>query len=640
MAEKFRSLQIFRNDVPFVLDTLGLDGLKGYIQGLLEGENPKLSLNDGEPISIRYKKSQDDDSVHCINGIAYNNGANTTILWDELNIITQPQNSTENEFVTLSHTVNLDGTITFTVSNQLGDFNTVNGLATTDAVKTYVENQLSAFSPNAITAVEGGVTDFVSVSVNDKDTDGKVVVTADVTIADSIESADENNNGLVTAVQVKEAVETAVGSIVIPELPEYTIESIDVENDSLKTYQLFKGGVAVEGSKINIPKDYLVKSASIIDVTEENKPKEDLIAGKYIDFVINTQDNDGNVEHLYINVTDLVDVYVAGKDISITDNNAINVSLSNAITPNTTVGFVSPSNPIPAGASLEDVLRKILVKEVLATNVNPTNSLTVSGDAQREVGTALGTITLIPSYTDGYYKSSDTAVYTNAQFNTNNDTTNGRLNAGCTPGDITYYKGNTTITDQVDETDGFQYVDNTTTTKNETYSFQITTAYEASTVNECKTSSNAVQEISINGGTTSKSDEKTVKFYHKTYVSPIQGLVWDAAQGCLVKDGVEYVPSDALKNAMSESGAFLTTKTQNQTQTYTIPGTSSLCVIVPQNVTFSTYSTADNNKTNLFVNFKKYETTNNLGINYDIYIYTNNGSAELAVTGLTYSSIE
>ena len=526
MAEKFRSLQIFRNDVPFVLDTLGLDGLKGYIQGLLEGENPKLSLNDGEPISIRYKKSQDDDSVHCINGIAYNNGANTTILWDELNIITQPQNSTENEFVTLSHTVNLDGTITFTVSNQLGDFNTVNGLATTDAVKTYVENQLSAFSPNAITAVEGGVTDFVSVSVNDKDTDGKVVVTADVTIADSIESADENNNGLVTAVQVKEAVETAVGSIVIPELPEYTIESIDVENDSLKTYQLFKGGVAVEGSKINIPKDYLVKSASIIDVTEENKPKEDLIAGKYIDFVINTQDNDGNVEHLYINVTDLVDVYVAGKDISITDNNAINVSLSNAITPNTTVGFVSPSNPIPAGASLEDVLRKILVKEVLATNVNPTNSLTVSGDAQREVGTALGTITLIPSYTDGYYKSSDTAVYTNAQFNTNNDTTNGRLNAGCTPGDITYYKGNTTITDQVDETDGFQYVDNTTTTKNETYSFQITTAYEASTVNECKTSSNAVQEISINGGTTSKSDEKTVKFYHKTYVSPIQGLVF------------------------------------------------------------------------------------------------------------------
>ena len=579
MAEKFRSLQIFRNDVPFVLDTLGLDGLKGYIQGLLEGENPKLSLNDGEPISIRYKKSQDDDSVHCINGIAYNNGANTTILWDELNIITQPQNSIENEFVTLSHTVNLDGTITFTVSNQLGDFNNVKGLATTEAVKSYVED----------------------------------------------------------------AIETAVESIVIPELPEYTITPLEnAEEGYLKTYQLFKGTEAVEGSIINIPKDYLVKSASIKTVETENVPEVGYKVGdKYFDFVINTKDaTTTEDQHLYINAKDLVDTYVAGDDISITDNNTINVSLSNAITPNTTVGFVSPSNPIPAGASLEDVLRKILVKEVLATNVNPTNSLTVSGDAQREVGTALGTITLIPSYTDGYYKSSDTAVYTDAQFNTNNDTTNGRLNAGCTPGDITYYKGNTTITDKVDETDGFQYVDNITTTKNETYSFQITTAYEASTVNECKTSSNAVQEISINGGTTSKSDEKTVKFYHKTYVSPIQGLVWDAAQGCLVKDGVEYVPSDALKNAMSESGAFLTTKTQNQTQTYTIPGTSSLCVIVPQNVTFSTYSTADNNKTNLFVNFKKYETTNNLGINYDIYIYTNNGSAELAVTGLTYSSIE
>jgi hypothetical protein len=641
MAEKFRSLQIFRNDAPFVLDTLGLDGLKGYIQGLLEGENPKLSLNDGEPISIRYKKSQDDNSVHCINGIAYNDGTNTTILWDELNIVTIPQTSTDTEFVTLSHTVNLDGTITFTVSNTLGDFNTVNGLATTEAVKTYVENQLSAFSPDAITAVEGGDTDFVSVSVSDKDTDGKVVVTADVTIADSIESADENNNGLVTAVQVKEAVETAVGSIVIPELPEYTIESIDVENDSLKTYQLFKGGVAVEGSKINIPKDYLVKDASIKTVETENEPEEGYKVGdKYFDFVINTKEGTTEDQHLYINAKDLVDTYTAGKDISITDNNAINVSLSNAITPNTTVGFVSPSNPIPAGASLEDVLRKILVKEVLATKVNPTNSLTVSGDAQREVGTALGTITLTPSYTDGYYKSSDTAVYTNTQFNTNNDTTNGRLNAGCTPGAITYYKGTATITDQVSEDDGFQYVDNTTTTKNETYSFQITTAYEASTVNECKTSSNAVQEISIDGGTTSKSDAKTVKFYHKTYVSPIQGLVWDAANNYLVKNGVEYVPSDELKNTMSEAGAFLTTTGQYKSETYTIPGTSSLCVIVPQNVTFSTYSTSDNNKTNLFGNFKKYETTNNLGITYDIYIYTNNGSAEFAVTGLTYSNIE
>ena len=645
MAEKFRSLQIFRNDVPFVLDPLELDGLKGYIQGLLDDE--KLSLNDGEPISIRYKKSQDDNSVHCINGIAYNDGKNTTILWDELNITTQPEESTEDNFVTLSHTVNSDGTITFTVSNTLGNFNTTeNGLATTEAVKTYVKGQLSAFSPDAITAVEGGDTDFVSVSVSKKDTDGKVVVTAEVTTAETIES-----DGLATASLVKtyvnDAIETAVEGIVIPELPDYTITPLDDADEGyLKTYQLFKGGEAVEGSKINIPKDYLVKSASIIDVTEDNKPQEDLIAGKYIDFVINTQANDGNVEHLYINVTDLVDAYVAGKDISITDNNTINVSLSNAITPNTTVGFASPDNPIPAGASLEEVLKTILVKEVEATKVTPTNSLTflvnneVLENDTREVGTALGTITLKPNYTDGYYKSSDTAVYTNAQFNTNNNTTNGKLNAGCAKGDITYYKGATVITDQVSETDGFQYVDNTVTTKNTTYGFQITTAYGASTVNECKTSSGATQSISIEAGTTSKSTEKTVKFYHKTYVNYITGLVWDAANGYLVKDGVQYVPETTLKDTMSTNGEFLTSTKQNETEKPQIPAASSLCVIVPKDVTFTVYSTSDSSQSNLFNQFKKYSTTNQLNIDYDIYIYCNNGDAAFTVTGLIYSNIE
>jgi hypothetical protein len=209
MAEKFRSLQIFRNDVPFVLDTLGLDGLKEYIQGLLEGESPKLSLNDGEPISIRYKL-QDEESVHCINGIAYNDGTNTTILWDELNIVTIPEKSSETDFVTLSHTVNPNGTITFTVSNTLGNFDNINGLATTEAVKTYVANQLSAFSPNAITAVEGeDENDEDYVRIISETIDNKVTLSTSVTILDDIQNATEDNNGLVTALQVKSAAETA-----------------------------------------------------------------------------------------------------------------------------------------------------------------------------------------------------------------------------------------------------------------------------------------------------------------------------------------------------------------------------------------------------------------------------------------------
>ena len=64
------------------------------------------------------------------------------------------------------------------------------------------------------------------------------------------------------------------------------------------------------GSKINIPKDYLVKSGEVKTVTAADLTT--LGAGytagdKYIDFVINTKGNDGTDEHMYINVKDLVE---------------------------------------------------------------------------------------------------------------------------------------------------------------------------------------------------------------------------------------------------------------------------------------------------------------------------------------------
>lgn len=618
MAQSLRNLQIFRNGD---LLTGSIAAVKELINGAFT--ESKIVLNDGEPISIRYKETNESTEIKSLFGVAYVNGDNKSILWNEsgITIDTDPKDSV---YVTLNYDVDDSGNYTLTVAAN-------------------------------------------TISIQD---------------AKSAEGETPAVDGLATALDVKNYVDEQVN---------YTIKPLETATDGyLKSYQLFKGDVPVDDAVIDIPKDYLVKSASIITVTEVNKPQEDLIVGdKYIDFVINTKDNDGNDEHLYINVTDLVDVYTEGNgisidenniisvkitedekyivvdttgihttdalktaiesagktytkgdDIDITDDNKINVSLSNAITPNTTVGFVNPETTIEAGSSLEDILRKILVKEVLATSVKPTNSLSVSGNSKREVGTALGKVTLNPSYTDGYYKSEDTNVYTNEQFNTNNNTTNGKLNAGCTRGTITYYKDSTVITDMVNEDEGFQYVDNTKVTTNTTYSFQIETAYGASTINECKTSSGATQTISIASGTTPKSSAVTVSFYHKTYVSSITGLVWDAAKGYLVKDGVQYVPETTLKNTMTTNGELLTSTTQNKNEETIIPATSSLCIIVPENVTFTIYSKSDSSQSNLFNQFKKYKTTNDYNINYDIYIYCNNGDAAFTVAGLTYNKIQ
>lgn len=83
------------------------------------------------------------------------------------------------------------------------------------------------------------------------------------------------------------------------------------------TYQLYKvASDATEtavGDKINIAKDFLVKSASIKTVTKADDPYTDAaVNDKYIDFVINTKVGTDTEEHLYLPVNELVDVYTSG----------------------------------------------------------------------------------------------------------------------------------------------------------------------------------------------------------------------------------------------------------------------------------------------------------------------------------------
>lgn len=75
-----------------------------------------------------------------------------------------------------------------------------------------------------------------------------------------------------------------------------------------KTYSIAQGGTEV--GKIDIPKDFLVQSASLEEVSVADEPYTGAVVGdKYIDFVINTDDDSETPEHIYLPVKDLVDVY-------------------------------------------------------------------------------------------------------------------------------------------------------------------------------------------------------------------------------------------------------------------------------------------------------------------------------------------
>ena len=100
------------------------------------------------------------------------------------------------------------------------------------------------------------------------------------------------------------------------------VEQATAETGYLKTYVLQANGTdAANSVKINIPKDYLVKSAYVLVCGTEDNPVVGLKVGdKYIDFTINTADTasgTGTEQHIYIPVKDLAEAYGAGDGITL-----------------------------------------------------------------------------------------------------------------------------------------------------------------------------------------------------------------------------------------------------------------------------------------------------------------------------------
>ena len=132
----------------------------------------------------------------------------------------------------------------------------------------------------------------------------------------------------------------------------------------IATYVVKQNNAQV-GSKINIPKDYLVKSATMSTCETANTPVTGYTVGdKYLDFVINTKDNSGTDEHLYILVSDLIDTYTAGSGLTLSNNE---FSISNG---NITQSMLS--NDIPA-------------KNITSSQISDWNSMVESGAATSDI---------------------------------------------------------------------------------------------------------------------------------------------------------------------------------------------------------------------------------------------------------------
>ena len=121
--------------------------------------------------------------------------------------------------------------------------------------------------------------------------------------------------------------------VVVPDGAEYSMVKLAQARDGyLASYQMTKDGMNI-GEVINIPKDYLVKSAVVKTSTGTGDPSGFPAGTKYIDFTVNTYDTEtgtGTESHIYLDIQSLVDVYTEGNGITISEANVISVKVKEA----------------------------------------------------------------------------------------------------------------------------------------------------------------------------------------------------------------------------------------------------------------------------------------------------------------------
>lgn len=175
---------------------------------------------------------------------------------------------------------------------------------------------------------------------------------------------------------------TGVENVAIT-VPEYSIvKDTTAQSGFLATYHLTKNGSNV-GTAINIPKDYLVKSAEVKAATGSDA--SGFPAGTtYIDFVVNTYDTtsgSGTESHIYLNVETLVKTHTAGNGIDISDTNVISAKVvtANGLSVDSNGIKMAVASESANGAMTSDMVTKLNGIDAGAT----ANTITLNGSATK-----------------------------------------------------------------------------------------------------------------------------------------------------------------------------------------------------------------------------------------------------------------
>ena len=153
---------------------------------------------------------------------------------------------------------------------------------------------------------------------------------------------------------------------------EVTVDDSVTTTGYLKSYRFYQGDDGTHSSAnliatIDIPKDFLVKSGSVVE-NPAGQP-----AGTYIALVLNTKDGSGTDETIYINVGDLIE-YVTGGD---TAEVSVSVdSTTHVVT--ATIVKIAASKVIYRAADVEHSITELTIAQAL--DAETTRAEGVEGD--------------------------------------------------------------------------------------------------------------------------------------------------------------------------------------------------------------------------------------------------------------------
>lgn len=159
---------------------------------------------------------------------------------------------------------------------------------------------------------------------------------------------------VITAIKVNGTAQAITDKAVDIAVPGYTIEKAADSGDYASIYQLMKDGVAT-GAAINIPKDMVVQSGSVVTLDADGAAAVGLTnAGTYIKLVLANATNDT----LYIDVSGLIEYVTSGSAAG--DMVVINIDeTTHKVTATITDGTITKAK---LAAEVQDVLDDVANK--------------------------------------------------------------------------------------------------------------------------------------------------------------------------------------------------------------------------------------------------------------------------------------